>query len=119
MNALVGLLFAHLGLALAGCEQSPPALGGDPESGRLLLRQFGCGSCHIIPGVAGAKGNTGPPLENVGRRVYLGGVLPNSPENMAQWIREPSRFAPETAMPDLPVSEAQARDMTAYLQELK
>lgn len=107
-------------LALPGCrEKPPPALGADPENGRLLLRQFGCGSCHRIPGVAGAIGNAGPPLAGVGRRAYLGGVLPNSPVNMARWIRHPQDFDPRTAMPDLQVGESHARDMAAYLLELK
>lgn len=107
-------------LALAACVEAPgPPPGGDAEKGRLLLRQFGCGACHRIPGVAAANGKSGPPLEGVGRRVYLGGVLPNSPANMARWIRDPREFAPQTAMPDLQVGEAQARDMAAYLQGLK
>lgn len=107
-------------LALTACgEARQPALGGTPESGRLLLRQFGCGTCHRIPGVAAAIGNTGPPLTGVGRRVYLGGVLPNSPDNMVRWIRNPQQFDPQTAMPNLQVGEAHARDMAAYLQELK
>lgn len=112
---------AFLALALvAGCgEAPPPAPGGDPDSGRLLLRQFGCGTCHEIPGVAAAKGRVGPPLEGVADRVYLAGVLPNSPENMAAFIREPQRFAPRTAMPDLGVTEEHARDMVAYLRTLK
>lgn len=109
-----------VGVAIAGCtDETQPALGGDPDNGRLLLRQFGCGSCHRIPGVAAARGNVGPPLDGVGRRVYLGGVLPNTPENMVRWIRNPKQFDPQTAMPDLPVSEGQARDIVAYLQGLK
>jgi cytochrome c2 len=105
---------------LAACEpQSAPALGGDPENGRLLLRQFACGSCHAIPGVANASGEVGPPLAAVGRRVYLGGVLPNTPENMASFIRAPHKADPRTAMPDMGVTEAHARDMVAYLYTLK
>ena len=100
---------------VAACAREVPALGGDPERGRLLLRQFGCGGCHAIPGVADAQGAVGPPLEGVARRVYLAGVVPNSPERMAQWIRAPKSFDPQTAMPDLGVSEAHARDMVAYL----
>lgn len=69
--------------------------------------------------MAAAKGNSGPPLAGVGRRVYLAGVLPNSPENMVRWIRAPQQFEPRTAMPDLQVGEAHARDMAAYLQELE
>ena len=114
-------LIALAALVVAGCgrETTPPALGGDPENGKLLLRQFGCGTCHEIPGVAAAKGRVGPPLEGLAGRVYLGGVLPNTPENMAAFIREPQRFAPRTAMPDLGVTEPHARDMVAYLSTLR
>jgi cytochrome c2 len=106
-------------LFLASCgSPAPPALGGDPENGRLLLRQFACGSCHSIPGVANASGKVGPPLEGVARRVYLGGVLPNTPENMAAFIRDPQAFAPKTVMPAMGVTVAHARDMVAYLYTL-
>ena len=105
---------------LLGCEDAPPpALGGDPENGKLLLRQFACGSCHAIPGVAAAHGKVGPPLEGVASRVYLAGTLPNTPEHMAAFIRAPHKADPKTAMPDLGVTEAHARDMVAYLYTLK
>jgi cytochrome c2 len=105
---------------LAGCgEPPPPAVAGDPENGKLLLRQFACGSCHAIPGVAAANGKVGPPLGGVAGRVYLAGVLPNTPETMAAFIREPQKADPKTAMPDMGVAEAHARDMVAYLYTLK
>jgi cytochrome c len=110
------LFIPGLALLLAGCGADPAA---GAEEGRLLLRQFGCGSCHRIPGVAAADGNVGPPLDGVGQRAYLGGVLPNTPENMARWIQEPTHFEPDTAMPDMQVTAAQARAMTVYLQELQ
>ncbi len=93
--------------------------GGNAEHGRLLLRQFGCGTCHRIAGVADAQGNVGPPLDGVAQRVYLGGVLPNSPDNMVRWIRGPKDFDPQTAMPALGVGEEHARDMVAYLYTLR
>jgi cytochrome c2 len=109
-----------IALALSGCSgEEPPALGGNPENGQLLLRQFACGSCHSIPGVANAAGKVGPPLEGVAKRVYLGGVLPNTPENMVSFIREPHKADPRTAMPAMGVTEAHARDMVAYLYTLK
>jgi cytochrome c len=112
-----------LSLGSAGCGgQSgslPSTLAGDSERGRLLLWQYGCGTCHQIPGVVSAEGNVGPPLVNVGKQVYLAGVLPNTPENLIRWIRAPQDVDPLTAMPDLKVPEAQALDMAAYLYTLK
>jgi cytochrome c2 len=92
---------------------------GDVANGRLLLRQYGCGGCHEIPGVPGARGAVGPPLNRIASRVYLAGVLPNSPQQLSNWIRAPQAIRPGTAMPDMQVSAAQARDMVAYLYTLK
>jgi cytochrome c len=106
---------------LTGCGAGPASftIGGDPEGGRLLLWQYGCGACHHIPGVVSANGNVGPPLVNMAHQVYLAGVLPNTPENLIRWIRAPQAIDPLTAMPDLQVPEAQALDMAAYLYRLK
>jgi cytochrome c len=106
-------------LVLAGCGGSPIPGASDAANGKLLLRQFGCGSCHRIPGVVAAEGTAGPPLAGVASRVYLAGVLPNSPQNMASWIRAPRQHKPGTTMPDLRVTAAQADDMVAYLQALR
>lgn len=115
-------LAALLAVMVAGCGDhapTPDPHSGDAERGRQLLQQFGCGSCHRIPGVPAATGNVGPPLTELGRRVYIGGHLPNTPDNLARWIRNPTHFDPETGMPDLQVGEAHARDMAAYLLELR
>jgi cytochrome c2 len=116
--------FASLALCavIVGCSrepQLPSGVTGDPERGKLLLRQYGCGSCHNIPGVASAKGNVGPPLDAISKRVYLAGVLPNTPQNMVRWIRVPQEIDPRTAMPNLQVPERHAQDMVAYLYRLK
>lgn len=118
----LALAAAAAAFALAACgagEGARPVPEGDRENGRLLLRQFGCGSCHEIPGVATAKGRVGPPLGGVATRVYLAGVLPNTPENMAEFIRNPKVADPRTTMPDLGVTEFHARDMVAYLYTLE
>jgi cytochrome c2 len=97
----------------------PPAGEADAARGRRALEQYACVTCHAIPGVVGANAPVGPPLGGVGARTMLGGVLPNSPENMARWLREPQRYAPLTAMPNLGVTERDARDMAAYLATLR
>lgn len=91
---------------------------GDAEHGSRLLAEYGCGGCHVIPGVQGARGLVGPPLNRLGARVYIAGRLTNTPENLAAWIRHPQEIDPETAMPDLGVSEQNAWHMVAYLYTL-
>ena len=112
-----------MAVALVGCgaegARDAPRVVGDAANGKLLLRQFGCGSCHEIPGVGDAQGRAGPPLKGIAGRIYIGGVLANTPENMAAFIREPQRHEPRTLMPDLGVTEPHARDMAAYLATLR
>jgi cytochrome c2 len=117
---LIIVLALWLTIGACGKHEPPPeGIAGDAERGKLLLRQYGCGACHSIPGVAVAKGNVGPPLEEIAKRVYLAGVLPNTPENMKRWIRNPREIDPRTAMPDLQVPEPHALDMVAYLYRLR
>ena len=105
--------------ACSGGARPPPPPGGDPARGRVLLHQYGCGYCHRIPGVEDARGDIGPPLDDVGRRVYLAGSLPNAPQQMAEWIRFPQSYRPGTAMPDLHVTADDAKDMAAQLYRLR
>ncbi len=95
---------------------------GDPPSakrGAQAINQYACVTCHEIPGIVGANAPVGPPLKGIASRVMLGGVLPNSPANMVLWLRAPQQVAPLTAMPDLRVTERDARDIAAYLATLK
>jgi cytochrome c1 len=89
--------------------------GGRTEPAVALMMNNGCGGCHQIPGVPGADGDVGPPLANIATRAYLGGAIANSPEHLADWIRDARSIAPHTAMPTIGVSEQEARDMAAYL----
>jgi cytochrome c len=92
--------------------------GGDPERGKQTIRQSGCPTCHTIPGVREAKGRIGPPLERFADRVYIAGVLPNTPDNLVAWIRNPPEIDPFTAMPASGLGEAEARGVAAYLYTL-
>lgn len=107
--------------------QAPPQpperreIGGaaDAKRGKQALHQYGCVTCHEIPGMVGPEARVGPTLHGVGSRQILGGVVPNSPENMAAYIRAPQALAPESAMPDLRVTPRDARDMAAFLATLR
>jgi cytochrome c2 len=93
--------------------------GGDADRGRVALDGFGCGACHVIPGVSGARGLVGPPLTMFARRAYIAGQLPNQPDNLLRWIQDPQAVEPGTAMPNLGVKPEVARDMAAYLYTLR
>ena len=88
---------------------------GDPRRGADAIGRYGCGSCHVIPGLARAKGKVGPPLSDFAERTYIAGNSYNTPNNLAAWIRRPDSVEPGTVMPTLGVSEQEARDISAYL----
>jgi cytochrome c1 len=52
-------------------------------------------------------------------RAYVAGMLPNTPDNMREWIMHPQRIKPKNAMPEVGLSESDARDITAYLYTLE
>jgi cytochrome c2 len=111
-------------LIVAGCRQgsskNPQLIGGaNHERGQQIMGFYGCPACHVIPGVRGATGKVGPPLTGVADRVYLAGRVPNEPQNMIDWIRNPQEIDPQTAMPNTGVTERDARDIAAYLYTLK
>lgn len=113
---------ALLLVALIGCENAESRAarltGGDPERGRELVVKYRCGSCHSIPGVEGARGALGPPLDGFHRRERLAGGLPNTPENLRRWIVSPGTIAPGTTMPTLGLSEEEGRHVAAYLYSI-
>ena len=93
--------------------------GGNSEHGKQLIEQYGCGSCHAIPGTKGPKGVVGPPLDRMGARSFIAGKVQNTPQNMITWLQNPQAMDPGNAMPNLGVTEGDARDITAYLFTLK
>lgn len=121
-HRLVAAAVAAGVLALPSCGRERPVLelegGGDSRRGPDLIDEYGCGSCHQIPGVAGADAVVAPPLHDFGRRAYIAGRLPNNADNLIAWIIDPQAIEPGTAMPDLDVSEEDARHIAAYLLSL-
>jgi cytochrome c2 len=107
-----------MGCRHGGHELSVAESLGDVRHGAELIKHAGCGSCHTIPGIRGAHGRIGPPLSGFSRRAYIGGELPNTPDNLQRWIVDPPAVEPGTAMPNLGLTAANAQDITAYLYTL-
>jgi cytochrome c2 len=130
-TALTGLAFAlavAAGAAYGAYEynrqqrvnsEAAALTGGDPERGAKLIPFYGCGGCHAIPGVRGANGLVGPPLQRFAGRIYIGGVLTNRPDHLVRWIVNPRAVSPRTAMPRTGISEPEARHVAAYLLTLR
>ncbi len=113
--AILGVISAAI--LAASCERQTTA--GDADRGKAAIHALGCGACHEIAGIRSARGRVGPPLLAVGRQAYIAGILPNTPANLSRWLQNPPAVAPLTAMPNLGITPAEARDMVAYLYTLR
>jgi putative membrane protein len=110
---------------IVGCTEDPTRqwaaemTGGTPSRGQQAIRSYGCQSCHTIPGIQGAKALVGPPLAGIASRSYIAGVMSNTPQHMIEWLRNPPAIDSKTAMPNMNVTERDARDIAAYLYTLR
>jgi cytochrome c553/cytochrome c2 len=107
--------------ASGGTLVNAPVRAGDPARGRAIVAsgEHGCTACHAIPGIRGARGIVGPPLGGLARRSFLAGQLPNNADVLVAFLRDPAALAPRTGMPDVGLSDQQARDIAAFLLTLE
>ncbi len=116
-------LLALASLAAVGCSRTaitpPPDAGASAAvrtSASAHMIQYGCPTCHVIPGVPGAVGKVGPSLDGLAQRSYLAGVLPNTPNDLQRWIMHPQQYRPGSAMPEMHVSAQDAAEFSNYLE---
>lgn len=100
-------------------HRAESATGGRVAAGKDHVVRYGCIACHLIPGIPGPHSKVGPPLSDYAHRTYVAGVAANTPDALAQFIREPRRIAPQSAMPNVGVSAGDARDIVAFLYTLQ
>lgn len=113
------LLLASAAMSCTSPDSEPRRVaGGDAQRGRVAIRQYACQTCHVIPGVTGADALVGPPLNGIASRKYVA-RLPNTPDHLIEWLRHPQQVNPLSAMPDLGVTDGDARDIAAYLYTLR
>ena len=97
----------------------PSPAGGEAAEGARAFERRTCRNCHRIAGTE-ADGHVGPDLTHVADRQTLGaGVLENTPANLAAWISDPQAFKPGCHMPDMRLSQEEARAIATYLEGLK
>jgi mono/diheme cytochrome c family protein len=105
--------------ALEACKPPPDdRYQRDPEAarrGKAVIERVQCGSCHVVPGIDWPTGKLGPSLERIDQQGFIAGTLPNTPENLAAFIRNAPGLKPGTVMPPMPIDEREARDVAQYL----
>ena len=93
-----------------------------------------CFACHAINGVGGPppppegpppdptapRQVFGPDLTHFGsRQTIAAGMMPNTPEALARWLRDPPAVKPGSKMPDYRLTEPQIEALVEYLRGLK
>lgn len=74
---------------------------------RLYANKYGCNGCHSL---GGEGGKVGPALDRAGFRLNGTWVY--------RWVKNPQAMKPETRMPALGLSDADAKAVTMYLGTL-
>jgi len=106
----------------AGAPQADSAKAAPAEDplvaqGQKLFLMKGCVGCHSLVAYNAPQGLLGPNLANVGARTYIAaGTLPNTDENLAHWIRVPQDVKHGVLMPNLGVTEDEAKALVAFLR---
>jgi mono/diheme cytochrome c family protein len=91
---------------------------GSADAGRQATRRYLCATCHTIPGFVSARHHVGPPLEGIGTRAFIAGVIANTRQNMVRFLRNPRDIDPLSAMPAMGMTEQDAHDIAAFLATL-
>jgi cytochrome c oxidase subunit 2 len=99
-------------------QTAPAEPAADAAAGKDVFTRNACVGCHTIRGVS--AGVLGPDLTHFGSRTTLAaGMFPNTVDNVTAWLRDPPAIKPGTKMPNLGLSEADARALATYLVSLK
>jgi cytochrome c oxidase subunit 2 len=98
-------------------EAAAPAAGSIAE--QVLVQ---CLACHAIDGVDEPPETAplhGPNLTHVASRQRIAaGLLPNTAEGLATWLRDPPAVKPGSKMPDYDLTDDQIDAMVEYLRSL-
>jgi cytochrome c oxidase subunit 2 len=78
-----------------------------------------CSGCHEIRGTT-AHADVGPDLTHfASRRTIAAVTLPNTPQNLREWLRDPQHVKPGNRMPNLELSDADWTALQRYLESLR
>ena len=83
-----------------------------------MFQGTACINCHAVAGTV-ATGRFGPDLTHLmSRDTIASGVVPNTPENLRRWIRNPDAIKPGSRMPAMNLNDQELDAVTSYLASL-
>jgi cytochrome c oxidase subunit 2 len=89
------------------------------QAGKHFFFAQTCANCHAIRGST-TVATAGPDLTHLAsRRQLAAGLVDNSPQNLARWLRNPQQLKPGCQMPNFNLSEDQVTQLVAYLEDLR
>jgi len=100
-------------------QQMSASVAANADEGRKAFFANSCVNCHTLRGTS-AQGKFGPDLTHLMSRETLGaGAIPNTPDNLRLWVRDPQKFKVGCLMPNMQLTDKEVDQITAYLQTLK
>src|ERR1700690_39592 len=87
--------------------------------GRRIFESTGCINCHAVRGTV-ANGRFGPDLPHLmSRDTLAAGIIPNTPENLRQWIENPDSMKQGSLMPAMKLTGGEMDALVTYLETLR
>jgi len=101
-------------------NQSQPAVeDAAVTDGKTLFLANSCINCHAVRGTA-ARGTYAPDLTHLmSRQTLATGIVENTPEMLADWVRDPQVIKPGCLMPAFGLAEREQELIVRYLHTLR
>jgi cytochrome c oxidase subunit 2 len=100
-------------------QRQPATEEANVREGKTAFVSQSCINCHQVRG-APAIGNYAPDLTHLMSRETLGaGILKNTPDNLAAWVRDPQTIKPGCLMPAFGLDEHDQELIVGYLLTLR
>ena len=102
-------------------QSQPPAepAAGEAEQGQQVFLQSNCVDCHAVRGTS-TPTKPGPDLTHfAGRTAISAALLPDTPQQLREWIADPQHFKEGTSMPAADLSDGDLDALVTYLRGLE
>lgn len=100
-------------------QREPAAANVTSDEGRRVFETTSCVNCHTVSGTV-ANGRFGPDLTHLmSRNTIASGIMPNTSENLRNWIQDPNSIKPGSLMPAMQLNEKDQDALVAYLEALR